>query len=159
MLITCLNQSWTGPGHDRLVFISPASQPGTLLINTLYLVVPSFTIHSGASLFSPCVLRRNRNRYFSLSLYLLPHRSQRDPFIIFDVKKHERGGTIWFSMHSVISDLPADLGPEIVSYPPDLIKAVRPGALLHSGQCRRGTCGPGPRGRDGGGGGVDNYHI
>ena len=27
-------------------------------------------------------------------------------------------------MHLVISDLQADVGPEIVSYPPDLIKAV-----------------------------------
>ena len=64
-------------------------------------------------------------------------------------------------MHLVISDLPADVGPEIVSYPPDLIKAVRHGAVVGQGG-GEGTCVLGPGGRDGGGGGgggVDNYHI
>ena len=53
-------------------------------------------------------------------------------------------------MHSVISDLPADLGPEIVSYPPDLIKAVRHGEEPGGHVCRVDGGVPG----DGGVGGV-----
>ena len=53
-------------------------------------------------------------------------------------------------MRLVISDLKADVGPEIVSYPPDLIKAVRHGEEPGGHVCRVEAGVPG----DGGAGGV-----